>query len=148
LRQAQESAAQAARTAEQRLKSEKRQRAELETRLAHRRKVGQKAAHEKRVPKIILNTRKFQAENAASKVRHTADDRIQDAQRDLGAASEQLRRDASSRIDLPDPGLSNRRRVAELASPGLTVEVRGGERVALTGDNGVGKTSLLAELLP
>ncbi|MFT4189291.1 MAG: ATP-binding cassette domain-containing protein [Aeromicrobium sp.] len=143
----QEAAERTLRTAEQRLRAEKRQRVELETRLAHRQKQGAKAGREKRVPKILANTRKFQAENSAARVRGVAEDRLDDARQAARSAAEAIRDDRTIRVDLPDPGLSPRRRLAEFSDGDLVVESRGDERIALTGANGIGKTRLLRELM-
>ncbi|GAA1737048.1 ABC-F family ATP-binding cassette domain-containing protein [Aeromicrobium alkaliterrae] len=143
----QEAAEQTLRTAEQKLRAEKRQRQEVETRLAHRSKQGAKAAREKRVPKILLNTRKFKSENSMAKVRGTQEARIDEARQAVDTAAEAVREDRTIRIDLPDPRLSPRRRLVELTSGDTVVEVRGPERVALMGRNGIGKTRLLRQLV-
>ncbi len=143
----QEAAEQTLRTAEQKLRAEKRQSQEVETRLAHRSKAGAKAAREKRVPKILLNTRKFKSENSMAKVRGTQQARIEEARGAVDAAAGAVREDRSIRIDLPDPGLSPRRRLVELTSGDTVVELRGTERIALLGRNGIGKTRLLRQLV-
>ncbi|WP_229053230.1 ATP-binding cassette domain-containing protein [Aeromicrobium sp. Leaf350] len=143
----QEAAEQTLRTAEQKLRAEKRQRQEVETRLAHRSKQGAKAAREKRVPKILLNTRKFKSENSMAKVRGTQEARIDEARQAVDTAAEAVRDDRTIRIDLPDPHLSPRRRLVELTSGEHVVEMRGSERVALVGRNGIGKTRLLRQLV-
>lgn len=143
----QEAAEQSLRTAEQRLRAEKRQRQEVETRLAHRSRQGAKAAREKRVPKILLNTRKFKSENSMAKVRGTQEARIDEAREAVDTAAGAVREDRSIRIDLPDPGLSPRRRLVELTSGDTVVELRGTERMALLGRNGIGKTRLLHQLV-
>lgn len=143
----QEAAEQTLRTAEQKLRAEKRQSQDVETRLAHRSRQGAKAAREKRVPKILLNTRKFKSENSMAKVRGTQQARIEDARGAVDAAAGAVREDRSIRIDLPDPGLSPRRRLVELTSGETVVELRGSERVALLGRNGIGKTRLLRQLV-
>jgi len=144
----QAAAEQTLRTAEQRLRAEKRQQQDVETRLAHRSRQGAKAAREKRVPKILLNTRKFQSENAMAKVRGTQESRLDEARQAVDTAAGTVRDDRTIRIDLPDPGLSPRRRLVELSAGGTTVELRGSERIALVGRNGIGKTRLLRHLEP
>lgn len=143
----QEAAEQTLRTAEQKLRAEKRQRQEVETRLAHRSKQGAKAAQEKRVPKILLNTRKFKSENSMAKVRGTQEARIGQAREAVDSAAAAVREDRTIRVDLPDPRLSPRRRLVELTSGDTVIELRGTERVALVGRNGIGKTRLLRQLV-
>src|SRR5690606_15085383 len=65
----------------------------------------------------------------------------------LDAAGRRIRDDDSMRIDLPDPGVSNSRRIATLGAGERTWVVQGPERVALIGRNGVGKTTLLRRLV-
>ena len=55
--------------AEQSLRTEQRQRQETEQKLAKRLKVGQKAYAEKRLPRIIMNQRKREAQVSAGKLR-------------------------------------------------------------------------------
>ena len=147
LASAQEAAAQALRTAEQKLRAEKRQRQEVETRLAHRSNVGATAAREKRVPKILANTRKFQSENSMAKVRGTQQDRVDHARDAVATAAGAVREDRTIRVDLPDPRVSPRRRLVALTSGDTMVELRGTERIALLGRNGIGKTRLLRQLV-
>ncbi len=58
-----------------------------------------------------------------------------------------LRDDDEVCIDLPDPHVSSSRNLAELHHAGGVIHMRGPERIAIIGDNGVGKTSLLRTLL-
>lgn len=65
----------------------------------------------------------------------------------LDRAQRTVRDDDAVTIDLPDPGVSASRDLAELHHPGGTIIIRGPERIVITGDNGVGKTTLLRSLL-
>ena len=58
-----------------------------------------------------------------------------------------VRRDAGVRLDLPDPQVAAGRRLAELRDGRRSVLIRGPERVALLGRNGIGKTRLLRTLV-
>src|SRR5699024_12120229 len=69
---------QALRTAEQNLKTEKRQRIEAETKLSRRKRFGNKAFENKREPKMIMNLRKQQAQVSAGKLRDEADTRSEE----------------------------------------------------------------------
>lgn len=143
----QTAAAQAARTAEQAVKVERRQRIEAETKLAHRNRTAKKAALEKRVPKIVANGRKMAAQVSAGKLRNNHDDRIQAARDAADEAAARVRDDEHIRVELPDPGVSASRRIAELSGATPPLVVQGPERIAITGPNGVGKTTFLEALL-
>lgn len=151
LAQEQSAARQALRTAEQTLRQEQRQRREAETKLARRQRYANTDYANKRKPKIIMNTRRFEAEVSAGRLRDNLDERVESAQTQVAEQEARVRVDERVRIDLPDPGVSAQRRLAELVgvqgagSDGVHV-IAGPERVALTGPNGVGKTLLLETL--
>lgn len=65
----------------------------------------------------------------------------------VDAAEERVRDDARIRVPIVDPQTAAGRRLAELEGTNRTVHVTGGRRVALVGDNGVGKTTMLRRLL-
>ncbi|MGB3730470.1 ABC-F family ATP-binding cassette domain-containing protein [Microbacterium sp.] len=142
----QDAARQAERDATQAFKKEKRQRIEAETKLAHRAQVGRKAYEEKRVPKIIMNSRKRAAQVSAGRLRTEVAANEGAARDALDAAGRRIRDDDSMKIELPDPGVSNSRRIATLDDGERSWIVQGPERVALIGRNGVGKTTLLRRL--
>ncbi|MGV0747286.1 ABC-F family ATP-binding cassette domain-containing protein [Mycolicibacter heraklionensis] len=137
----------AARTAEQVVKVEKRQRVEAETKLARRNRGAQVAQQNKRAAKIVMNQNAANAQVSAGKLRGHLDGRVRDAQADLDAASARVRREEHIRVDLPDPEVPNSRRLAELPGADGPIIVQGPERIALDGPNGVGKTTLLEALL-
>jgi ATPase subunit of ABC transporter with duplicated ATPase domains len=58
-----------------------------------------------------------------------------------------LRDDESLHVTLPDPRVPASRRIATVTVRGRSVVVQGPERVAVTGANGVGKTTLLEQLV-
>ncbi|MDD7811388.1 ATP-binding cassette domain-containing protein [Mycobacterium sp. CSUR Q5927] len=137
----------AARTAEQAVKVEKRQRIEAETKLARRSRAARTAQENKRAAKIVMNQNASNAQVSAGRLRSDLDSRVRDAQADLHAASARVRHDEHIRVELPDPDVASTRRLAELPGSGGPIIVRGPERIALDGPNGVGKTSLLEALL-
>lgn len=139
----QTAAEQALRSAEQTLKQEKRQRVEAETKLARRSRYARTDYANKRKPKIIMNQRKTEAQVSAAKLRADLDSRVEDARQSVTHREGQVRRDGHIRITLPDPEVPEGRRIATLGA----VTIRGPEKIALTGRNGVGKTRLLESLL-
>ncbi|MDT0158327.1 ABC-F family ATP-binding cassette domain-containing protein [Microbacterium sp. ARD32] len=143
----QEAARQDERDATQAFKKEKRQRIEAELKLATRTQMGRKAFLEKRVPKIVANGRKMAAEVSAGKLRTEVAGKEEAARAAREAAGRRVRDDASMKIELPDPGISNSRRIATLGDGTRSWVVQGPERVALIGRNGVGKTTLLRRLV-
>jgi ATPase subunit of ABC transporter with duplicated ATPase domains len=140
-------ARQAERTAAQELRREKRERIEAETTIARRERMGRKAYAEKRMPKIIMNQRKREAQVSAGKLRGEKADREATAKATLDAAGRRVRDDAAIRIDLPDPGVPAGRRIATLTDGAHSWIIQGPERVALIGPNGAGKTTLLERLV-
>ncbi|WP_217616729.1 ABC-F family ATP-binding cassette domain-containing protein [Cellulomonas sp. GbtcB1] len=148
-REAEQAAAeQAARSAQQALRSEKRQRAEAETTLARRARTARATQRDGGIPKILAGNRASRAQNAAGALRSTLDDRVRAAQTAVDGADARVRDDEHIHLTLPDPGVPRGRRIAELADgAGGTVVVQGPERVALVGANGTGKTTLLEQLV-
>lgn len=147
----QEAARQALRTAEQALRQEQRQRREAETKLARRQRYANTDYANKRKPKIVMNSRRFEAEVSAGKLRHNLDDRVESARTTVAEEEARMRVDDQVRIDLPDPDVPKSRRLAQLtgvkgAGTDAVHVIAGPERVALTGPNGVGKTLLLETL--
>ena len=139
---------QALRTAEQNLKTEKRQRIEAETKLSRRKRFGNKAFENKREPKMIMNLRKQQAQVSAGKLRDEADTKVTVAREEVHELSEKVRTDKHIRINLPDPEVHNLRRLVEFQQPDARpIIIQGSERVAITGRNGIGKTRLIERLL-
>src|SRR4051812_42105960 len=80
---------------------EKRQYQDARVTLARRLRTGEKAQREKRVPKIIAQTLKRQAQVSAGKYRNVHAGRLADARTALATAEESVRDDARIRIDLP-----------------------------------------------
>lgn len=149
LAQEQEAAERALRGAEQTLRVERRQRIEAETALARRARYARTDYENKRMPKIIMNSRKSFAQVSAGKLRGELDDRVDAARRSVDEQAARIRDDDRIRIDLPDPGVPASRSIATFTdvATGREAIVRGPERVALVGRNGVGKTRLLESLV-
>ena len=143
----QASAVQVARTAQQAVKLEKRQRVETQTKLAHRARTAQKATENRTAAKIVMNQKASNAQVSAGKLRTQAEGKVQAAQAALDAADARVRDDAHIRVTLPDPDVPGSRRIAELRGTEGVYLMQGPERVALVGPNGVGKTTLLEQLV-
>jgi len=143
----QAAALQGARTAQQAVKIEKGQRVETQTKLAHRARSAQKANENRTAAKIVMNQKASNAQVSAGKLRIQAESKVQAAQAALDAADALVRDDAHIRVTLPDPDVPNSRRIAELRGTEGTFVMQGPERVALVGPNGVGKTTLLEQLV-
>ena len=145
--QEQRAAQQALRTAEQLLRVERRQRIEAEQRIAHAERQGRKDRLNRTFVPAAINDRRNSAEKSAGARRGMLDAKVAAARAEVAEAEQRVRRDERIRVDLPDPAVPARRRLAELTgSDGRRFVLQGPERVALTGPNGVGKTTLLEHL--
>jgi len=133
------------RAAEQAHRAERRQRIEAETSIARRAKAGARAGES--MPRIVANQRRQHAEATAGRLRRAHADAERQAADAVADAEAHLRQDAPLRLDLPDPALPASRRLAEITVRGRTRVVQGPERIAVTGANGVGKSTLLALLV-
>ena len=144
----QETARQALRTAEQTLKVEQRQRIKAEEKIAHAERQGRKDWANARYTKGAINDRRNSAEKSAGSRRGMFDAKIEAAREAVERAEARVRDDDRIRVDLPDPEVPAGRRIATLTSAdGAEVFVQGPERIALTGPNGIGKTTLLEHLV-
>ncbi|MEU8887800.1 ATP-binding cassette domain-containing protein [Streptomyces sp. NPDC048442] len=147
----QEAATRMVRAAEADVHKQKRELAEAQIKLAKRKKYGQKMNEQKREPKIVMGLRKRAAQESAGKHKIMHTERLKDARERLDEAEELVREDAEIRIELPYTTVHPGRGVLlvrDLEMPyGARLdgefELRGPERVALTGRNGAGKTTLL-----
>ncbi|WP_051432877.1 ATP-binding cassette domain-containing protein, partial [Promicromonospora kroppenstedtii] len=144
----QEAAAQTLRAAEQTLRREKRQRIEAEERIAHSERKGRKDAANSKYVKAVINDRRNSAEKSAGARRGMLDDKVDAARAAVDLAERAVRDDDRISVVLPDPDVPAGRRLAVLrGADGREVVVQGPERIALTGPNGVGKTTFLERLL-
>ena len=100
--QEQAAAVQGLRTAEQNLRRQQAQRREAETALARRQRYAHTDFVNKRKPKIVMNTRRSQAQVSAGKLRDNLDDRVETARQTVVEQQERLRDDGRVRIELPD----------------------------------------------
>ncbi|WP_436326307.1 ATP-binding cassette domain-containing protein [Brevibacterium sp. FAM 27836] len=128
---------------------EKRQRIELETKLA---RAGRKAAKDKenkRRPKKAMNGLRNSAEKSAAKRRGDSAADEAETLHSLEAAKDILRRSSSVRLDLPETTVHASKRVLEASSARLERPqlIVGPERIRLTGPNGAGKSTLLAAMI-
>jgi ATPase subunit of ABC transporter with duplicated ATPase domains len=145
----QEAAERMVRVAEADVQRQKRELADAQVKLARRVRYGNKMNANKREPKIIMNERKRQAQVAAGKHRTMHTERLKDARERLDEAAEAVLDDAEIRVDLPHTAVPPGRTVLTLRELRVRygahadLEVRGAERIALTGRNGSGKTTLL-----
>ncbi|RYE74497.1 MAG: ABC-F family ATP-binding cassette domain-containing protein, partial [Myxococcales bacterium] len=152
----QQAALQAASTARQDLRRQRRDLVDSERVLAHRKRYGAKMYATKREPRAVMKLRKRAAEVSSGKYRQLHEARLESARERLDEAEESVRADREIRIDLPGTVVPRGREVlrADLilrTGVGVNLEIRGPERVAVTGPNGTGKTTLLhtiAGLLP
>lgn len=144
----QDAARQALRTAEQALATERRQRQQLEQRVAHAERSGRTDRTNRRFVPAAIDMRVNAAQKSAGARRGEADAKVAAAQAAVADAEAAVRDDDRVFIDLPDPQVPAGRRIAALTgTDGRTHIIAGPERVALCGPNGVGKTTLLRRLI-
>jgi len=144
----QQAARQALRTAEQLLRVERRQRIEAEQKIAHGERQGRKDRANRKFVPAAINDRRNSAEKTAGARRGMLDARVAAARTAVEQAGARVREDDHIRLDLPDPAVPAGRRIAELVgTDGRGLVIQGPERIALTGPNGVGKTTLVEQLV-
>lgn len=139
----QDAARRRVRDAEADLRREQRQLVEARTKLARRERYGATDMANKRKPKMIMNARKREAQVSAGKHCIQMQTDVDDARESLAQARDQVRADDQIRIELPGTAVPSRRILVTLTRRGVDLTVRGPERVAVTGRNGTGKTTLL-----
>ncbi len=145
----QDAARQALRTAEQALRRRKRERIKAEERIAHSERQGRVDRANRRYVPAAINDRRNSAEKAQGTRRGAAAAKVEAAREAVAVAEMAVRDDEAIKVDLPDPAVPRRRRIAELrGTDGRGHVIQGPERVALIGPNGIGKTTLLERLLP
>jgi ATPase subunit of ABC transporter with duplicated ATPase domains len=147
------------RTAEQQLKREKRQRQEARERAARRSSTAARNVKDAGLPKIIAGAMKRSAQESAGRSDDVHAKRVNQARAHLDDAERALRDDDAIVLDLPDTSVPAGRTVLSAKGlqmralfTGVDLDIRGPERIALTGSNGAGKSTLLriivGDLLP
>lgn len=143
----QNAAQQAVRAAEQDVRVEQRDRDRMQTAMARRAQKNKKDYANKRAPRIVMKAWANKSEKVMAAERIKAAGKVAEAREKLNRAEDSVREDDHIRIDIIDPLSAAGRRLAELVGTNQSIHLTGGRRVALVGDNGVGKTSLLRTLL-
>lgn len=143
----QSAAAQSARAAKQAVKTQKHERIEAETKLAHRARTAKTNRNNKVGSKLVMNQRVSDAQVSAGRLRAGGDEQVRSAQARLDEATARIRDTEHISIDLPDTDVPGARRMAELHGTNRSYVFHGPERVAISGPNGSGKTSLLETLI-
>lgn len=142
------------RGAEQDLKRQKRELQQARERAARRAATAARNLPDAGLARIVAGGLKRDAQVSAGRAAETHTARVGDAQHRLDQASRAARQDDKIVIDLPDTAVPAGRTVfhgerlrAEYAGrrvfDGIDLIVRGPERIALTGANGTGKSTLL-----
>ncbi|WP_152363343.1 ATP-binding cassette domain-containing protein [Microlunatus speluncae] len=142
----QEVAERAVRDARAVLRREHRQLVDAQVALARRQRYAKTDYANKRRPKVIMKLRAQEAEISAGKYRLLHEGKLDEARDEVRQAESRVREDPAIRLDLPGTEVPERARLAELAVGDRTLIIRGPERIAVTGANGIGKTTLLSRL--
>ncbi len=137
------------RNAEQELKRHRQQMQQARERADKRASTAKRNLKDAGLPKIVAGKLKRDAQQSAAKADDVHARRVGDARDRLADAERALRDDDVLALDLPDTEVPAGRVVftgSGLGSrvfTGLDIDIRGPERLALTGANGVGKSTLL-----
>ncbi|GGM23712.1 ribosomal protection-like ABC-F family protein [Micromonospora yangpuensis] len=153
---AREAAERTVRSAEQEVKREKRELQQARERADRRAGTAARNLGNAGLPRIVAGGLKRSAQESAGRAQQAHASRVTGAQARLDEASRALREDQTLTLDLPDTQVPAGRTVvaaehlqvrhngrALFADDGVDLMVRGPERIALTGPNGVGKSTLL-----
>jgi ATPase subunit of ABC transporter with duplicated ATPase domains len=144
------------RSAELDLRRERLQRQQARERAARRASTAARNVADAGLPRIVAGNLQRKAQASAARSDETHGARVAAAQTRLDGASDALRDDDVLFLDLPDTAIPAGRTAFEahglqvrydgipvFADGGVDLVVRGPERVALTGANGTGKSTLL-----
>jgi ATPase subunit of ABC transporter with duplicated ATPase domains len=147
------------RNAEQLLKREKRQMQQARERSARRSGTAARNVKNAGLPKILAGKRSRDAQESAARSDDVHAKRVCDAQQQLDQAERAVRDDDVIVLTLPDTDVPAGRTVVAVrgvqvqrgmrklfADNGIDMDIRGPERIALTGSNGAGKSTLLRVL--
>lgn len=150
----QEAARRAVRDAESDLRKQKQELVDTHVKLARRARTAAKAEREKRIPKIVAHGRRMEAEVSAGRLRGEHEVDVEQARERLSEAEDKVRDDREIRLELPGTSVPGSRDVLlthdlVLAHTGTatSLHVQGPERIALVGDNGTGKSTLLRTIV-
>ena len=148
LRTRQEAAERAVRTAEQKLRVEQRERMRVQVATSRQdRKDRQRFATIRQGPRLSDPESKSSAEGRRSRANKLAARKVDEARDALRTAESSVRREQRISVDLPELRSTRGRGLAELAGSNQSIHVTGGLRLGLVGDNGVGKSRLLARMV-
>ncbi len=144
------------------VRRERRDVADAQVKQARRDRQGRKVAESGSLPRIVANARKKHAQESAGRSIQLHAERLQGARDRLADAEQAIRDDAEIRVELPATAVPAGRTVLTVTglaearwhpaapvtaapAPGVLAELilRGPERIALTGPNGSGKTTVL-----
>ncbi len=145
----QDAAERQVRAAESDVKKQKRELIEARMKMDRRRAAGQRAFEQGGIPKIVAGGLKRSAQVSAGKHLGMHSERLDAAAEALAEAEERVHDDDKIRVDLPKTTVPAGRIVLRLEDYVLRtglhadLEIRGPERIALTGANGSGKSTLL-----
>ncbi|WP_103350804.1 ABC-F family ATP-binding cassette domain-containing protein [Amycolatopsis sp. CA-128772] len=151
VRAAREVAEKHIRSAEQEVKREKREMQQARERAARRASTASRNLGNAGLPKIFAGTMKRNAQESAAKADGTHAARVGAAKAKLDQAERELRTEQKLNLQLPQTEVPAGRtlflgeglRVRNLFGDGADLAIRGPERIALTGPNGTGKSTLL-----
>jgi len=156
VRAAREVAEKNVRNAEQEVKREKREMQQARERAARRASNASRNLKNAGLPKIFAGTMKRGAQESAGKANETHAARVSEAKAKLDEAGRAVRDEQKIALELPGTNVPAGRTVfvgermqvrfgerALFAGQGADLAIRGPERIALTGPNGVGKSTLL-----
>lgn len=125
-----------------------RQGREMEQRQAKRREIGRKAREKKRDSKMAMGLMKRKAQVSEGKTKTDYEERLSRAKEEQARAKQQIRTQFHIRASSLDSGATHRKRLVTLEDrSGTQLFIGGGERVALLGANGIGKSRLIDSLL-
>lgn len=146
----QEAAERMVRVAEADMQRQKRELADAQIKLARRERFGQKSYDNAVSSRAAAKGLKRTAQVSAGKHRVMHTGKLEEAKERLDEALEAVRDDEEIRVDLPHTAVPAGRTVLTLRDLELRygarvagLDVRGPERIALTGRNGAGKSTLL-----
>ncbi|MPY58928.1 ribosomal protection-like ABC-F family protein [Streptomyces spongiae] len=151
----QEAAQRAVRGAEQEVRRHKREVQAAHERAQRRASNVKRAKHSLGVPRIHAGALQRQAQESAGRAAAVHEQRVKEARAKLEQAGQGLREEARLAIALPPTKVPAGRTVlqcervrlhygdTELFGAGVDLAVRGPERIALLGSNGVGKSTLM-----